>query len=101
MCAARGATASIPAFQCREASMSRTTVVLKYFGIALAAAGAGVLAGVLVAPASGRETRRRWTRRLENEAEQLKRTTRRLRERLSGQALIAEQHEPAETTAHR
>jgi gas vesicle protein len=78
--------------------MSRITVALKYSAVALAAAGAGVLAGLLVAPASGRETRRRWARRLEDETEQLKRTTRRLRARLTDHA-PAERQDAAEASA--
>jgi gas vesicle protein len=40
---------------------------LKYFGVAVVAGGIGALFGVLYAPASGRETRRMLTRRM-NEA---------------------------------
>ena len=38
---------------------------------------AGLLVGLLLAPASGEETRRRWRRRLEDEADELRRKGRR------------------------
>jgi gas vesicle protein len=42
-------------------------------GVALFAAGLGFAAGLMVAPASGRETRRRLRMRLEDEASHLRR----------------------------
>lgn len=53
--------------------MSRTTVTLTIAGIAAVAAAAGCAAGVLLAPASGSETRRRLSRRLADESYDLKR----------------------------
>lgn len=37
----------------------------KYFGVALVAGGLGALVGILLAPASGRETRRALLRRMD------------------------------------
>jgi gas vesicle protein len=42
-----------------------------YLGVALVAGGLGLLAGLLIAPASGRETRRMIGRRMDEEKEQL------------------------------
>ena len=44
---------------------------LTYLGVALVAGGLGLLAGLLFAPASGRETRRMIGRRIDEEKEQL------------------------------
>ena len=44
---------------------------LTYVGIALVAGGLGLLAGLLLAPASGRETRRMIGRRLDEEKDYL------------------------------
>ncbi len=44
---------------------------LTYLGVALIAGGFGLLAGLLVAPASGRETRRKIGRRLDEEKDTL------------------------------
>ena len=44
---------------------------LKYFGVALVAGGFGGLLGVLLAPASGRETRRMLLRRMDEAKEDL------------------------------
>jgi gas vesicle protein len=49
-----------------------------FLGGLLLGATAGFIAGVLIAPASGEETRRRWRRRIEDEAEDLRRKGRRL-----------------------
>ncbi len=53
--------------------MSRTTVTLTIAGVAAVAAAMGCAAGVLLAPASGRETRRRLSRRLADEGDHLRR----------------------------
>jgi hypothetical protein len=45
--------------------------------VGLVVAGLGLLVGTLVAPASGHETRRRWRRRVEDEAYGLRRHGRR------------------------
>ena len=50
---------------------------LTYLGVALVAGGLGLLAGLLIAPASGRETRRTIGRRMDEEKEQLVRKGRR------------------------
>jgi gas vesicle protein len=44
---------------------------LPYLGVALVAGGLGLLAGLLIAPASGRETRRMIGRRIDEEKEHL------------------------------
>ena len=44
---------------------------LTYLGVALIAGGLGLLVGLLVAPASGRETRRMIGRRLDEEKDHL------------------------------
>lgn len=46
----------------------------KYLGLALAGVAIGVLAGLLMAPAPGRETRRKLSRRISEEKEALVRT---------------------------
>jgi gas vesicle protein len=43
----------------------------KYFAVALAGSGIGALVGVLFAPASGRETRRMLSRRMDETKEDL------------------------------
>jgi gas vesicle protein len=43
----------------------------KYFAVALAGGGIGALVGVLLAPASGRETRRMLSRRMDETREDL------------------------------
>lgn len=45
--------------------------------IALVASGAGLTVGLLMAPASGQETRRRWKRRAEDSMDELERRGRR------------------------
>ena len=45
--------------------------------VGLVGTGLGLLIGTLVAPASGRETRRRWRRRVEDEVHGLRRRGRR------------------------
>jgi gas vesicle protein len=54
---------------------------LKYFGVAVVAGGIGALFGVLYAPASGRETRRMLTRRMNEAKDDLVRSGERLVER--------------------
>jgi gas vesicle protein len=48
-----------------------------YFAVAVGAAAIGGLIGVLAAPAPGRETRKKWGKRIEKETEQLKKKGRR------------------------
>jgi gas vesicle protein len=48
-----------------------------YFAVAVTAAAIGGLIGVLAAPAAGRDTRRKWGKRIEKETEQLKKRGRR------------------------
>ena len=55
--------------------MTRTNRILTTLGAAVAGATVGYLAGVLSAPASGRDTRRRLGRRLEHETDDLVRKT--------------------------
>ena len=54
----------------------------KYFGVALVGGGIGALLGVLFAPASGRETRRMLTRRMEETKGDLLKSGERLVERV-------------------
>jgi hypothetical protein len=54
----------------------------KYFGVALVGGGIGALLGVLFAPASGRETRRMLTRRVEEARGDLLKSGERLVERV-------------------
>lgn len=54
--------------------------------VGLIAGGAGLLAGVLTAPASGRETRRVWLRRAEEEMDALERKGRRAIEEATREA---------------
>ena len=51
--------------------MTRTGRIVTTAGAALAGAAAGYFAGLLSAPASGQETRRRLGRRVEDEADSL------------------------------
>jgi gas vesicle protein len=51
--------------------MSNGRSAVTYVGIGLLGAAVGIVAGLLVAPAPGRETRRRLTRRLGEEREAL------------------------------
>jgi len=53
--------------------MTHTGRAFKTFGIALAGGTLGYIAGVLSAPASGRDTRRRLGRRLDDEKAELQR----------------------------
>lgn len=57
--------------------------VLGYVGVACVAAAAGALFGILWAPNSGRETRRRLIRKLEEEKQQVVRKGQRAIEKLS------------------
>jgi gas vesicle protein len=57
--------------------MSDTRAALSCVAAALVAGGAGLLLGLLFAPASGRETRRVWLRRAEEEAQVVERKVRR------------------------
>jgi gas vesicle protein len=50
---------------------------LRYLGVALVAGTVGAMVALLVAPASGRDTRRKLARRLEREKEELVREGRR------------------------
>jgi gas vesicle protein len=62
--------------------------------VAAAAGAAGLVVGILTAPASGQETRRRWSRRIEDEANDMRRKGRHLMDRLShGSAAKAERPE--------
>jgi gas vesicle protein len=54
--------------------MTHVGQTIKNVGIALVGGAVGYLAGVLSAPAAGRETRRRLGRRLEDGKEELQRT---------------------------
>ena len=53
--------------------MTRANRILTTFGAAMAGAVVGYAAGVLSAPAAGRDTRRRLGRRLEHQADDLMR----------------------------
>jgi gas vesicle protein len=53
------------------------TTALGFLGGLMLGVTAGLLVGLLMAPASGEETRRRWRRRLEDEADDLRRKGRR------------------------
>jgi len=64
--------------------MSDNNTAVGFLGGLLLGATAGFLAGVLIAPASGEETRRRWRRRVEDEADDLRRRGRRLAEDADG-----------------
>lgn len=55
---------------------------LKYIGVALTAGIVGAAVALLIAPSSGRETRRRLGRRLEEESRRMGRTLREERENL-------------------
>jgi gas vesicle protein len=55
---------------------------LKYVGIALTAGIVGAAVALLIAPASGRETRRRLGRRFEEESRRMSRTLRSEKENL-------------------
>ena len=59
---------------------------LKYFGVALVAGGIGGLMGVLLAPASGHETRRMLRRRMDEAREGLMKGGERVVERLADRA---------------
>jgi gas vesicle protein len=54
--------------------------------VGLVAGGSGLLLGLLVAPASGREIRRMWRRRAEEELNALERRGRRSMEDVAGRA---------------
>ena len=56
--------------------MTRNGNIVTTVGALVVGAAAGYVAGVLCAPASGRETRRRLARRLEREAEDIACTAR-------------------------
>jgi gas vesicle protein len=58
--------------------MANVTENLKDLGLFLAGGAVGVVVGLLVAPASGQETRRRMGRRLEEEKDELLRKGQRL-----------------------
>ena len=55
---------------------------LKYIGVALTAGIVGAAVALLIAPASGRETRRRLGRRLDEESRRMGRTLRQEKENL-------------------
>lgn len=55
---------------------------LKYVGVALTAGIVGAAVALLIAPQSGRETRRRLSRRLEEESRRMSRTLRTEKENL-------------------
>src|SRR6185295_4824577 len=55
---------------------------LKYVGIALTAGIVGAAVALLIAPASGRETRRRLSRRLEEESRRMRKSLRNEKEHL-------------------
>jgi len=57
---------------------------LRYLGVALVAGAVGAMVALLVAPSSGRETRRKLARRLEREGDQLAREGRRALDEVSG-----------------
>ena len=57
--------------------MSNQDTAVGFLTGLLLGASAGILVGLLAAPASGEETRRRWRRRVEDEAEHLARKGRR------------------------
>jgi gas vesicle protein len=60
--------------------------VLSYVAVAAGAAAVGAAAGVLLAPASGRDTRRRIARHLEEERAALKERAREVVDRLAAHA---------------
>lgn len=66
--------------------MSRTHFTLALTGVAIAAAAAGCAAGVLMAPASGPETRRRFAWKLADERRALARACERAVERATTMA---------------
>jgi gas vesicle protein len=55
---------------------------VKYFGVALAGGGVGAVLGVLLAPASGRETRRVLARRIGETKEDLVKSGERMVDRI-------------------
>lgn len=57
--------------------------VFRYTGVALVAGGIGAALGMLLAPASGRENRRRMLRRVDEAREDVVRTGERLVERVA------------------
>lgn len=61
--------------------MSNGASRLGYVGAMMVGGACGILAGLLIAPASGQETRRRWMRRLDDEKEDILRRGHRLVER--------------------
>jgi gas vesicle protein len=69
-----------------EAEMLDTRGTLTLIAVALVAGGAGLLAGMMIAPSSGRETRRMWRRRAEEEAGAVERKARRAAEDVSRDA---------------
>jgi gas vesicle protein len=66
--------------------MASVKGVLVLSAAALGAAAIGIVAGLLLAPASGAETRRRISRRIEDEAEALRRKSREALEHLGERA---------------
>ena len=72
--------------------MSRVKNGLISGGAFLGGAAIGILAGVLLAPASGPETRRRMTRRIADEADALRRKGRQTFEDLSAAAADEIEH---------
>lgn len=63
---------------------NENSTAVAFLGGLLLGATAGYLMGVLMAPASGQETRRRWRRQLEDEAAELRRKGRRVVEDARG-----------------
>jgi len=81
--------------------MSDNNTAVGFLGGLLLGATAGFLAGVLIAPASGEETRRRLRRRVEDEADEIRRRGRRLAEdaddiRRKGRRLVEDATEKVE-----
>jgi gas vesicle protein len=66
--------------------MSRANHAFGYVAAVLGAGALGVMAGLLMAPVSGRETRRKWARRLEEEKKALERKGRRTLDELTDYA---------------
>ncbi len=66
--------------------MSRVKLTMAVTGAALAAGAAGYVMGVLCAPASGTETRRRLSRRAEDELADLSRSCNTVIDRAAGRA---------------
>ena len=70
----------------REVFMTRMKRVVMIAGLTVAAGAVGYAMGLVFAPASGAETRRRWTRRADDEWRTMSRSCERMFERASAYA---------------